>query len=77
MTVTTKTNDDDPLKELKTLVALGKKHPDRFDWKANLNPWQILFVDHIMSLARNIPDLQLTKKQSEKVKECIARMTLI
>jgi hypothetical protein len=77
MAITTKTNSDDPLETLLTLVKFSKKHPDKFDWKKNLNEWHILFVDHIVQLARNIPDLKLTPKQHEKAIECVERMTLV
>jgi hypothetical protein len=77
ITIPTTTNDDGPLRELLALVDFSKKHPDKFDWKKNLNPWQVLFADYIVALSRNIHDLRLTNKQHEKAKECIARMTLI
>jgi hypothetical protein len=74
---TTKTDCENPLPQLISLVEFSKRYPDKFDWKKNLNPWQTLFVDYIFQLDRNIPNLKLSPKQHDKAAECLARMTLI
>lgn len=77
MTITTRTNGDNPLGELRALVAFSKRHPDKFDWKKNLTDWHVVFVDHIVRVADQVPDMELSPKQRKKAIECIERMTLV
>lgn len=77
MTTTATTSADDALADLTKLVELSKKHPNKFDWKKNLNEWQILFVDYIIQVSRHVQNFKLTPKQQAKVAECLERMTLV
>lgn len=68
----------DNLDELKKLVSFSKKFPAKFDWKKNLNEWQVLFADYILSVAKAMgSEFVPTPKQAAKVSEIVARMTLV
>lgn len=66
------------LAELAQLVALSKKVPGKFDWQKNLNEWQILFADYILSVSNAVKgEFIPTPKQAAKIKEVVARIKLI
>jgi hypothetical protein len=66
------------LAELAQLVALSKRIPGKFDWKKNLNEWQVLFADYILAVSNAIKgEFIPTPKQAAKIKEVVARIKLI